>query len=45
MALLCTLFNFISKNTVALKSESGVIQGHWNRCHSIFCPWFPISVL
>jgi len=33
------------KNTVIMKSGSGVNQGHQKWYHSIACLWFPISFL
>jgi len=30
---------------VTLKSGSKVTQGHWKWHHSIYCAWFPLSVL
>jgi len=35
----------MSKHSAALKSQSGVNQGHWKWYHSIHWIWFSISVL
>jgi len=33
------------KNVVTLKLQSKITQDHWEWYHSIYCVWFPISVL
>jgi len=44
-SLLQRFWDMISRNTVTLTSESGVIQGHWKQHHLIDRIWLRIHVL